>query len=286
MREPRVSDLKEEVSQYWQDNPCGACFSNRPEGSLEWSEEIEENRYAQEPFVHGFAQFTRWSGKRVLEIGCGAGTDCLQFARAGADTYAVDLTERSVEITRKRLALNGLSANVRRGDAEALPHEDNLFDLVYSWGVLHHTPNTEGAIAEVCRVLKPGGRIVIMLYHRRSFIAWRLYLHYGLRAGRPLRKLTDILAKHMESAGTKAYTFPELREMFSQFGNLVLQPVLTPYDVERFPEWSRSWFPAACGWFVVIRGCKPVLGEDTDWLMQSSCGPLMEQGDPRICGPR
>lgn len=260
MEEAQQNAAKAKVKEYWQDNPCGANGTNKLEGSPEWSEEIEENRYAREPFVHAFAQFTRWRGKRVLEIGCGAGTDSLQFARAGADAYAVDLTERGVEITRKRLAINGLSANVRAADAEALPFDDEFFDLVYSWGVLHHTPNTEKAIAEVYRVLKPGGRIVVMLYHSRSIITYRLYLHYGLRAGRPFRRLADILAKHMESAGTKAYTLPELRRMFGRFNSLDLQPILTPYDVERFPEWSRSWFPPVCGWFVVIRGCKPPFG--------------------------
>jgi ubiquinone/menaquinone biosynthesis C-methylase UbiE len=257
MKEFQADGLKAEVRQYWQDNPCDTKRTSKPEGSLEWSEEIEESRYAREPFIHAFAQFTRWRGKRVLEIGCGAGTDCLQFARAGADTYGIDLTERAVEITNMRLAMNGLSADVTVGDAESLRFDDNLFDLVYSWGVLHHTPNTEKAIAEVYRVLKPKGRIVIMLYHRRSILACRLYLHCGLRAGRPFGKLADILANHVESTGTKAYTLSELRRMFRQFNNLVLQPVLTPYDVERFAEWSRSWFPAAGGWFVVIRGCKP-----------------------------
>jgi ubiquinone/menaquinone biosynthesis C-methylase UbiE len=256
MIEFQENSLKAKVGQYWQANPCGIKVTKKPAYTAEWSEEIEEGRYAREPFVHAFAQFTRWRGRRVLEIGCGAGTDCLQFARAGAETYAIDLTERAVEITHKRLDINGLSANISMADAEALPFEDNIFDLVYSWGVLHHTPNTQKAIAEVYRVLKPGGRIVFMLYHKRSIIAYRLYLRYGLRAGRPFRKLADILANHMESPGTKAYILPELRWMFSQFSNLLLQPVLTPYDIERFPNWSRPWFPNACGWFVVIRGSK------------------------------
>jgi ubiquinone/menaquinone biosynthesis C-methylase UbiE len=254
-----TDDLKGKVKQYWEGRPCGTNDASASEHSVEWFDEIEESRYTQEPFVHAFAQFTRWRGKKVLEVGCGAGTDFVQFARAGADLYGIDLTEKAVELTRKRLAMYGLSADVRVGDAEALPFDDNWFDLVYSWGVLHHTPDTEKAIAEVYRVLKPSGCLVIMLYHRRSVVVLRIYLKYGLRAGRPFRKIADILANHMESAGTKAYTFSEIRRMFGQFNNLVLEPVLTPYDTYRLPAWSRFWLPDAWGWFVVIRGCKPNL---------------------------
>lgn len=256
MDECRKALRKAEVRRYWQAKPCNTDYSAKPEGTIEWSDEIEENRYALEPFIHAFAQFTRWRGKKVLEVGCGVGTDCLQFARAGADMHAVDLTEKGVEITRRRLALNGLSADVRVGDAEALPFEDNLFDLVYSWGVLHHSPDTEKAVSEAHRVLKPKGRFVIMLYNRRSIIAGRLYLHYGLKAGRPFRTFRDILASHMESAGTKAFTVSELRQMFSRFDRQHISPVLTAGDIERFPKWLHRWLPPAWGWFAVISGFK------------------------------
>jgi ubiquinone/menaquinone biosynthesis C-methylase UbiE len=248
--------LKEEVRRYWEDKPCNTDYTTKREGSIEWSDEMEERRYANEPFVHAFAQFTRWRGKRVLEIGCGAGTDCLQFARAGADMCAIDITGRAAKITQKRLAVNGVSASIGVGDAEMLPFEDCVFDLVYSWGVLHHTPDTKKAIGETHRVLKPGGRIVLMLYHRHSIAVYRKYLRYGLGALRPFRTLADTVASHVESAGTKAYSLPELRRMFHGFSDLILEPVLTPYDIRRLPAWCSSWLPAACGWFVVIRGCK------------------------------
>ncbi len=256
MDESQKDLRKAEVRRYWQARPCNADDSAKREGTLEWSDEIEENRYAREPFIHAFAQFTRWRGKKVLEVGCGVGTDCLQFARAGADMHAIDLTERGVEITRRRLALNGLSAKVHVGDAEALPFEDNLFDLVYSWGVLHHSPDTEKAVSEAHRVLKPKGRFVIMLYNRRSIIACRLYLHYGLKAGRPFRTFRDILASHMESAGTKAFTVSELRRMFGRFDHQNISPVLTAGDIERFPKSLHPWLPSAWGWFLVISGFK------------------------------
>src|SRR5262249_42609797 len=152
---------------------------------LAYFEEIEQSRYAREPFVHSFAQFSRWTGRRVLEIGCGAGTDSLQFARAGAKLRAVDLTRTGAELTRERLNLYGFEGDVSVAAAECLPFANDSFDLVYSWGVLHHTPRTETAVEEVWRVLVPDGRFVIMLYHLWSVVVLRLYLRYGLRAGRP-----------------------------------------------------------------------------------------------------
>jgi SAM-dependent methyltransferase len=123
-------------------------------------------------------------------------------------------------------------------------------------GVLHHTPNTEVALDEVYRFLKPGGRFVIMLYNRYSLVVFRLYFKYALRAGRPFRSLQDLLAQR-ENPGTKAYTRRELENMFRRFEDVALGPVHTPYDTHRLPRWSRRWLPPALGWFVVVTGRRP-----------------------------
>ena len=141
-------------------------------------------------------------------------------------------------------------------DASYLAAYQLRSDIVYSWGVLHHSPDTEKAVSEAHRVLKPKGRFVIMLYNRRSIIACRLYLHYGLKAGRPFRTFRDILASHMESAGTKAFTVSELRRMFGRFDHQNISPVLTAGDIERFPKSLNPWLPSAWGWFLVISGFK------------------------------
>ncbi len=113
--------------------------------------------------------FEKTCGSRVLEIGCGCGSEAERFARAGADYTAVDLTNAAVSITRRRFQLANLEGRFVQGDAESLPFADGSFDLVYSHGVLHHTPDTPRTIREVHRVLCPGGRAVIMLYYRDSF---------------------------------------------------------------------------------------------------------------------
>ena len=133
------------------------------------------------PRVMGFGKFR---GARLLEIGCGMGTDLLQFARGGARCTGVDLTPRSVEITRHRFRLYGMDGAFMIADGERLPFASESFDVVYSNGVLHHTPDTAGAFREVHRVLRPGGVARVMLYHRNSLNYWfEIVLRRGLLGG-------------------------------------------------------------------------------------------------------
>lgn len=164
-----TDDLKARVHDFWQANPCGAKFAELPVGSREFFQAVEQHRYETEWHIPKVVQFDRWRDKEVLEIGCGLGTDAINFARAGAHYTGVDLTERSIDLVRTRFAYENLVGNLQTADAENLPFADNTFDLVYSHGVLHHTPDTERAINEAHRVLKPGGTAMVMLYHKNSY---------------------------------------------------------------------------------------------------------------------
>jgi ubiquinone/menaquinone biosynthesis C-methylase UbiE len=251
--------LVEQVRTYWEGEPCGTSpqiVGDLAPMSPEWFERIEEHRYAVEPFIHSIAQFTRHRGKRLLEVGVGAGTDHLQWARAGALCHGVDLTDAAIETTRARLAHYGLASQLRRVDAERLPFEDGSFDVVYSWGVIHHAERPEGVVAEIHRVLRPGGTFVGMLYSRRSLVGLRFWLKFGLLAGRPLRSFADVIWHHMESIGTRAYTRRELRALFGAFGSVQTIPLLTPYDTASLPGWLAHLLPDALGWFIAVRAIK------------------------------
>ena len=154
----------------------------------------------------------------------------------------------------RRLALEGLHAEVRTADAESLPFEDSSFDRVYSWGVLHHTPDTRKAIGEAIRVLKPGGRACVMLYARHSWVAYGLWTRHGLLAGRPWRSVEDVLASHMESDGTKGYTKRELRDLFAGLDELRIDKVRTSYDEQIAPGPIARMTGDALGWNLVVRG--------------------------------
>jgi len=218
------ASLKIKVASYWNQQPCGTDITSGKRFTREYFEEIEQYRYEVAPEVFSFAQFTRYQNQKVLEIGIGAGTDFIQWVRAGAIAYGIDLTEEAVEHVKNRLLVYGLSAKeVRVADAENLPYEDHSFDLVYSWGVIHHSPDTLKALAEIIRCTKPGGSIKIMVYNRRSVEAFYKYLTFGLFKGKPFRSISDILFHNMESIGTKAFTISEVKNFLSQY----------PVDVKR-----------------------------------------------------
>jgi ubiquinone/menaquinone biosynthesis C-methylase UbiE len=176
------SYTKQQVQQFWQESPCDSWFTNEVRGTQEFYRSLDEHRYKVHRRLQSAVGFEKTSGLRVLEIGCGCGSEAERFARAGAHYTAVDLTNAAVSITRKRFQLARLKGCFTQADAENLPFVDGSFDLVYSHGVLHHTPDTPRTIREVHRVLTPGGRAIVMLYYRDSF-----NYHVNLRIVRRVR---------------------------------------------------------------------------------------------------
>ena len=163
---------------------------------------------------------------------------------------------------------------MQTADAENLPFTNNSFDIVYSWGVLHHSPNTPKAIEEVWRVLRPGGSARVMIYHTHSMVGYMLWTRYALLAGRPGRTLADIYAQHLESPGTKAYTVDQARKLFARFAKVEIETVLTHGDLltsaagQRhrgpllaiakavWPRWLIRTFLPSHGLFLLARATK------------------------------
>jgi ubiquinone/menaquinone biosynthesis C-methylase UbiE len=217
------NDLKDEVREFWNRQSCGEVYATGSNPKEQLERQARE-RYLLEPRLRGFAAFPKGAGKDVLEIGVGMGADHIEWARVNPRSLTgIDLTARALEFTAQRLDLYGLRSDLRIADAERLPFDDQSFDIVFSYGVLHHSPDTAQAIREVCRVLRPGGTAKIMIYHARSVTGYILWLRYALLAGRPFRSLRDIYAHHLESPGTKAFTVERAREMFERFSSVDIQ---------------------------------------------------------------
>lgn len=221
---------KQQVHDFWNQASCGEALF-LPSQDLSGYQEEMATRYVLEPFILEFAQFEQARGAKVLEIGVGLGADHQRFAESGAQLWGVDLTPRAVEHTQRRLAAFGLASNLEVGDAEALAFPEGTFDRVYSWGVIHHSPDTPRAVAEIHRVLKPGGRADIMIYYKWSMIGLMLWLRYALLGLRPWLSLSQVYSRYLESPGTKAYSMPEARRLFSCFRQVEITTVLSHGDL-------------------------------------------------------
>lgn len=256
---PTAGKLNHRVRRYWDSEPCGTApaitqrFEPHTPG---WFEQVDSHRYSIEPHIPFFAEFGRYRGSRILEIGVGAGADHLQWAKAGAECHGVDLSPVSVETTRLHLALYGLASQLQCLDAENLNHPDDWFDVVYSWGVIHHSEHPSQIVDQVWRVLKPGGQFIGMMYGRYSLVALKLWVRCALLHLKPWRSLRDVLWNHMESIGTKAYTQSELRRMFSRFRQATITPILTAYDRKWIPKPFHPLLPEWAAWNLAIRALK------------------------------
>ena len=152
----------------WDTNQPGFKFTSAEPGTPAFYEDVEQHQYALEPHIRDVVRFERFQGRDVLEAGCGIGTDGVQFARAGARYTVSDFSEVGLSLARRRFELEGLPGSFVHGSITALPFPDESFDVVYSHGVIHHVEDTERAVAEFRRVLRPGGTVLAMVYHRGS----------------------------------------------------------------------------------------------------------------------
>jgi len=264
------------VRDYWNARPCNIRHSTAPIGSKEYFDQVEARKYFVEYHIPGFAEFEKWRGKKVLEIGCGIGTDTINFARAGAQVTTVDLSDKSMELARTRASVFGLQDRIRfcPGNAEQLstfvPVEP--YDLIYSFGVIHHTPHPDTVLEELRRYARPGTAIKIMVYHRRSYkLGWILLTE----AKRRFWKLSDLVAKNSEAQTgcpvTYTYTRREGRELLERHGFRVTDisvEHIFPYHIPDYVqyryvrEWYFRWMPQPLfrslerrfGWHLLLTG--------------------------------
>jgi ubiquinone/menaquinone biosynthesis C-methylase UbiE len=212
-----------DVQQYWDARPCNIRHSTKPVGSKEYFDEVEARKYLVEPHIPGFVEFERWEGKRVLEVGCGIGTDSINFARAGAELTAVELSSESLRIAEQRADVMGVADRIQfvQANAEELTATltDEEYDLVYSFGVIHHTPRPERALAEMRSLAAPGGTLKLMIYHRLS---WKVFWIVAGQGHGRFWQTDELVAEHSEAQTgcpvTFSYTRSEARELVENSG--------------------------------------------------------------------
>jgi len=246
----------DEVRQYWDRRPCNIRHSPQPVGTRPYFDEVEARKYFVEPHVPRFADFERWRGKKVLEIGCGIGTDTVNFARHGAEVTAVELSAKSLEIARQRVAVYGLEDRVRffSGSAEELTSfvPRQTYDLVYSFGVIHHTPHPERVLDQVRQYVGAGSTLKMMVYHRWSWkVLWILWYGKG-----QFWRTAELVARNSEaqSGCPVAYTYSrrEARLLVESRGFRVTDLFVDhifPYRIADYVQyryakaWPWNWMP-------------------------------------------
>lgn len=254
------------VREYWNRQPCNVRHSARPIGTREYYDEVEARKYFVEPHIRGLAQFERWRGKKVLEIGCGIGTDSINFARAGADLTIVELSETSLELCRRRFDVYGLTARFSQGNAEELsafvPVEP--YDLVYSFGVIHHSPDPGRIVREVRKYIDARSELRLMLYSKWSWkVAW-IVLKYGRGAFWRAAELVRCYSEAQQGCPvTYVYSFGEIRELLRDFDIVEMRKEhIFPYVIEKYvgyeyekvwyfrwmPTWLFRWLEHRLGW--------------------------------------
>jgi SAM-dependent methyltransferase len=262
----------ETVKDFWNCRPCNVRHSqiDIDADPLRYSLEVSARRHFVEPHMRKFAEYERWQGKRVLELGCGIGTDAIGFAQADAQVIAVDLSSESLEIARKRAKAHGLDIEFVQGDIENLPRflEPSCYDLVYSFGVIHHTPRPERAVEIIRNYMGPKSTLKLMLYNRYSWKVLWIILAFGKGQ---FWNLDDLVSRHSEAqTGCPiTYTFSRrsARELLSGFKIESMQTdFIFPYRIpdyvkhkyikewywRRLPRWMFRFLERTIGWNLLI----------------------------------
>ena len=208
------------IREYWNRRVHDLEMTDEPVGSLAFFDALDEYRFDKLRYLPNVVDFQGYRRRRILEVGCGIGTDLVRFARGGACVTGIDLAARSIELARRNVALHGLRAQgLCVADGEALPFEDGHFDVVYAHGVLQYAANPARLVAEAHRVLEPGGEAIFMVYNRYSWL-------------KALSMLMRVDLEHEDAPFLRTSSLREYRRLLGAFESVRIVP-------ERFPVPSR-----------------------------------------------
>lgn len=238
------------VQEFWDRNPCNIRHSSSKVGTKKYFDEVEKRKYFVEPHIPKFAQFSKWRGKRVLEIGCGIGTDTINFARAGAKVTAIELSKKSLDLAKKRVKIHGLETRVKfyLANAEELSKKVPIqsYDLIYSFGVIHHTPHPEKVIDEIKKFTHKNTIIKLMVYHRFAWkVLWILF-KFGKGA---FWNIDRLIAEHSEAATgspvTYVYSKKQARQLLKGFKIQKMNiDHIFPYSIPQYIkyQYKKVWY--------------------------------------------
>jgi ubiquinone/menaquinone biosynthesis C-methylase UbiE len=267
-------ELKNYVKDFWNKRPCNIKHSSKEFLSKEYFDEVEEKKYFVEHHIPLFADFKKWNGKKVLEIGCGIGTDSINFVRNGAKLTIVEFSEKSLDICKERFKVFGLEANFICGDVERLSDFLELqdFDLIYSFGVIHHTPNPSSAFKEISKFMNKNTELRIMLYSKISYKLFWVMMENNIKE---MNNMDNLIRKNAEAQFdcpvAYTYTFDEINQLLNDVGikvEKIWKDHIFSYDIENYKKniyiKDRYWknvdeklfqqFEKELGWHTMVIG--------------------------------
>lgn len=258
------------VKNYWNKRPCNIRHSTKEVGTREYFDEVEQRKYTVEPHIPTFADFPLWSGKKVLEIGCGIGTDSINFVRNGADLTCIELSEESLSLCKKRFEIYGLSTRFYWGNAEdmnvVVPTE--TYDLIYSFGVIHHSPHPEKIIEQLYRYMNSDTECRIMLYSKYSWKALEFFITNGWRFWFNWNKTIQYHAEAQPGCPIAyTYTKSSIKDLLKDYHILSIEKThIFPYRIADYIQYRYNkrwifkilpasvfkWLESVLGWHYLI----------------------------------
>lgn len=217
------------ITAYWDEHIHDLAITTHPVGSSGFFQQLDEYRYDKLNYLPRLVDFSSYRGKNILEVGCGAGIDLVRFAREGVNVTGIDLSTTAIELARKNIEQNGLGADLRVMNGESMQFPDDSFDVLYAHGVLQYTANVEKMVAELHRVLKPGGELIVMVYNRNSWLNL-------------MRQVTKVPLEHEDAPVLNKYSIGELKRFLQPFRSYRIIPERFPVKTKLHSGWKARLF--------------------------------------------
>ena len=222
-------DLMSRIANYWDEHIHDLSITTYPVGTREFFQQLDEYRYDKLNYLPRLIDFNSYKAKNLLEVGCGAGIDLVRFAREGAKVTGIDISKMAIDLARKNFEQSEQKADLRVMNGEGMQFADNTFDVVYAHGVLQYTANTKKMVAEIHRVLKPGGEAIMMVYNKHSWLNL-------------MRNVTKVPLEHEDAPVLKKFSVSELKQLLRPFQDYRIIPERFPVKTKLHSGWKARLF--------------------------------------------
>lgn len=223
------TQLLSQIATYWDEHIHDLAITSYPPGTHEFFQQLDEYRYDKLNYLPRLVDFNGYKGKQLLEVGCGAGIDLVRFARGGAQVTGIDLSKTAIDLAHQNFEQRQQDADLRLMNGECMQFADNTFDVVYAHGVLQYTADSEKMIAEIYRVLKPGGEAILMVYNRISWLNL-------------MRNVTRVPLEHEDAPVLNKFSISELKQMLQPFHDYRIVPERFPVKTRLHSGWKARLF--------------------------------------------